>query len=490
MSMELGLEANLEQKQKLQMTPQLQQAIKLLQLSRMELKSLVREEMNENPLLEEQQEPYEAESLHRKEHGIEEDDGRAEEPQEVQADERDMDNIDWEEYVDEYASRPMPTNSYKGYSTKDLPGYEETMSSPTTLTEHLMEQLRLSALDEDDQKVAAYIIGNLDEGGWLADTTLEEVAEDAGVSTDKVEEVLEVVHELDPIGVGARALQECLKVQADFYCPDDESVHAIIDEHLSDLERKSCAKIARSLNVDKDEVKRAADVISRMEPKPGRIYNNEEARYVTPDVYIRRNSDGELVVTLNEDGLPKLKVSNYYKKMLEKKKEEGGEDEVKEYIQEKMRGAMWLIRSIHQRQSTIIKVTEAIVERQKAFFDKGIKHLKPMVLKEIAEDIEMHESTVSRVTTNKYVHTPRGLFELKFFFSSAISRQDGDDLASKAVMAKIADIIDREPAESPLSDSKIADRLEEDDDIDIARRTVAKYREKMGILSSTKRKSL
>ena len=488
--MELGLQTNLEQKQELRMTPQLQQAIKLLQLNRMELQSLLRQEMAENPVLEEVQEPYEAESLYVKEHGIDEQEGRSDEVDEVQADERDMDQIDWEEYVDEYASNPMPTNSYKGYSTTDLPGYEQTMSTEETLTEHLMTQLRLSALDEEKQRIGALIVGNLDGGGYLKEATVEGIAEDAEADPEEVREVLEVIQTFDPVGVGARNLQECLKVQADVHHPDDETVHQIIEEHISDLERKSTSKIARSLNVDKQEVSRAAEVIAGMEPKPGRLYGGgeDEARYVTPDIYIHRDGD-EFVATLNEDGLPKLKVSEYYRRELAKKKEEGEEDEVKEYIQEKLRGAMWLIRSIHQRQSTIMKVTESIIDHQREFFEEGIQKLKPMVLKDVADDIDMHESTVSRVTTNKYVHTPRGLFELKFFFNSSITKHGGEDLASEAVKAKIRDIIAAEDPNNPLSDAKIADQLEEES-IDIARRTVAKYREKMGILSSTKRKKV
>ncbi len=492
--MELGLHAQLEQKQQLRMTPQLQQAIKLLQLSRMELQSLLRQEMAENPCLEEVQDPYEAESLYVKEHGIEQDTG-ADEVEEVQADERDMDNIDWEEYLDKYSSQPMPTNSYQGYSTQDLPGHEETLSTTETLTEHLLSQLRLSALEERQQRIGALIIGNLDDGGWLTGATPEEIAEDVDVETDsdEVEEVLTIIQEFDPVGVGARDLQECLKVQANVHYPDDETVHEIIEKHISDLERKSFSKMSRVLNKDKDEIIRAAEVISEMEPKPGGLYDegDSEAQYITPDIYIHKDGQ-EYVATLNRDGLPKLKVSNYYKKQLAKKQEQEGEEdeEAQEYIKDKLQGAMWLIRSIHQRQSTIMKVTESIIDHQREFFEEGIESLKPMVLKDVADDIDMHESTVSRVTTNKYVHTPRGVFELKFFFNSSITRRDGEDLASAAVKAKIREIIASEDPDDPLSDSRIADKLEDQDNIDIARRTVAKYREKMGILSSTKRKQV
>jgi RNA polymerase sigma-54 factor len=492
--MELGLRAQLEQKQQLRMTPQLQQAIKLLQLSRMELQSLLRQEMAENPCLEEVQDPYEAESLYVKEHGIEQDTGN-DEVEEVQADERDMDNIDWDEYLDKYSSQPMPTNSHKGYSTDELPGYEETLSTTETLSEHLLTQLRLSALDDDQQEIGAYIVGNLDDGGWLEGATVEEIAEEADAEPEAVESVLEIVQEFDPVGVGARDLQECLKVQANVHYPDDETVHEIIEDHISDLERKSFSKMSRVLGKDKDEIVRAAEIISGMEPKPGHLYDEEEreneAQYITPDIYIHKDGQ-EYVATLNRDGLPKLKVSDYYKKQLAKKQEQEGEEdeEAQEYIEDKLQGAMWLIRSIHQRQSTIMKVTESIIDHQKGFFEEGIEALKPMVLKDVADDIDMHESTVSRVTTNKYVHTPRGVFELKFFFNSSITRRNGEDLASAAVKAKIREIIASEDPDDPLSDSKIADTLEEQDDIDIARRTVAKYREKMGILSSTKRKQV
>jgi RNA polymerase sigma-54 factor len=485
--MEMGLRADIKQTQQLRMTPQLQQAIKLLQLNRMELISLVRQEMTENPILEEIQEPYEAESLYVQEHGIKEND-QADKTEEVKADESDIDNVDWEDYINKYSSDPMPTNSYKGYSTTDLPGYEQTMSTSESLVDHLMTQLRMSALDEDEKKIGTLIIGNLDPDGYLREASTEQIAEDIDAPLEQVEGVLSVIQEFDPTGVAARNLRECLKIQANLLFPENDLLHQIIDEHLSDLERKSVSKISRAIGVDKEDVVTAAKLITTLEPKPGRLYSDAEGRYITPDVYIFK-MDGEWVTSLNEDGLPKLKISNYYKKQLQKKKDEGTKDDVREYIQDKLRGAMWLIRSIHQRQSTIIKVTESIIKFQKDFFEEGIEHLKPLVLKDVADDIEMHESTVSRVTTNKYVHTPRGVFELKFFFNSAITKHGGEDLASEAVKAKIREIIANEPGDKPLSDSKIVDILAEEN-IDIARRTVAKYREMMGILSSSKRKQV
>ncbi|MFW5968969.1 MAG: RNA polymerase factor sigma-54, partial [Persicimonas sp.] len=441
--MELGLKAQLKQTQQLRMTPQLQQAIKLLQLSRMELIAEVRQEMTENPVLEEMEDPYEADSLYRQEHGIEEENDEPDKTEEVKADESDIDSVDWEEYLNKYDGDSLPSNSYRGYSTHELPGYEETLSTTESLVDHLMEQLRLSALDERQQEIGTHIIGNLDEAGYLREVSVADIAEAVDATDEEVEEVLEVVQQFDPVGVGARDVEECLLIQADRMMPDDETVRRIITEHLSDLERKSVAKIARSLNVDKEEVVRAARLISTLEPRPGRLFGEDQGRYITPDIYIYK-LDGEYVCSLNEDGLPKLKVSNYYKQMLAEEKEEDGDEEVQEYIKEKLRGAMWLIRSIHQRQSTIVKVTESIIKFQKDFFEKGIEHLKPLVLKQVADDIDMHESTISRVTTNKYVHTPRGVFELKFFFNSGISRSDGQDLASEAVKAKIEEIIAEE----------------------------------------------
>lgn len=486
--MRMNQQIQLRQTQQLRMTPQLQQAIKLLQLSRLELIEAVQQEMNENPLLEEYQEerPQErAEEERQKAEAPE----RAEQVEEVRADERDMEQIDWEVYLNHFDSRAMPTNSYRGLSTHELPGHEQTLATSESLSDHLMEQLRLLSLSARLEAVGALIIGNLDETGYLRGTSAADIAQDADVTEAEVEEVLELVQEFDPLGVAARDVRECLSIQARRLFPGDTTVHGIIQAHLGDLERKSLAPITRGLGVNKDEVVRAARLIASLEPKPGRPFSQEQGRYITPDIYIKQ-VDGEYIVSLNDDGLPRLRVSGYYKKMLNSKKESGERDEVREYIQEKLRGATWLIRSIEQRHDTIVKVCESIIKFQREFFDKGIEYLRPLVLKEVAEDIDMHESTISRVTTNKYVHTPRGVFELKFFFNSAITKQGGEDLASAAVKAKIQDIIAQENPKKPLSDAKIAAQLLEEDNIDIARRTVAKYREMMGVLSSSKRKKV
>ena len=475
--------------QQLRMTPQLQQAIKLLQLSRMELISLVRQEMVENPVLEEVQDSYETESLHEREMGIEqpEDKDKADEVKEVEADERDIDQVDWENYLGEFDAS-MPSNSYKGMSTADLPGLEQTLSTSESLVDHMLEQVRMSSLEESQKYIALLMVGNLDEYGYMKGQTVEEMAVDAEAELEEVELVLDILQSFDPVGVFARDLQECLLIQLERFHPKAKLARTLVEEHIPDMERKSFGKISRALSVDKDEVIEAAKLISTLEPRPGRGFETGDARYITPDIYIRRLG-GDLVALLNEDGLPKLKVSQYYQRELQKKRANGDKDEVQDYIQEKLRGAKWLIRSIYQRQSTIVKVTESIIKFQRDFFEKGVEHLRPLVLKDVADDIEMHESTVSRVTTNKYVHTERGIFELKYFFNSSISRQGDHDLASEAVKAKIREIIAHEDPKKPLSDAKIVKRLAEED-IDIARRTVAKYREMMGVLSSSKRKKV
>jgi RNA polymerase sigma-54 factor len=474
--------------QQLRMTPQLQQAIKLLQLSRMELISMVRQEMAENPVLDEAAETYNNEfeaGL-----GLVEPRTAPETPQQEDArrEERPED-FDWSRFID-HMSSGSGTGSMPSYDGEEGPGLEQKLSSSTSLVDHLMEQLRLSGLDEQEMFLGAIIIGNLDDSGYLSDVSLDELAEQAGTSVEAVEDVLDVIQTFDPLGVGARDLRECLLIQLERLYSDEELAQQLVAEHLGNLERKSYGKIARELGVTQEDVIDAAQLIASLEPKPGGGFEQDDARYITPDIYIYKTGD-DYIAVLNEDGMPRLRISDYYRKELQRKKKEGEKDDVKEYIQDKLRGAMWLIRSIHQRQSTIMRVTESIIKFQRDFFDRGVEHLKPLVLRDVAEDIRMHESTVSRVTTNKYVHTPRGIFELKYFFNSKIGTHTSgdDDVASEAVRAKIKEIISSEDPRRPLSDAKIVDMLTKDN-IDIARRTVAKYREMMGILSSAQRKQM
>src|SRR5215213_2656383 len=498
--MSMEIKQHLKLSQQLVMTPQLQQAIKLLQLSRMELVDMIREEMLENPVLEDSVESGNEQQKADKAAEMAPDTaaeriGETEMPMaqplssqpdstaEVKADNRSdgeaVKDFDWEGYLENQASSP-PLPSYRP-SGDDLPSLESTLTRGTSLFDHLEWQVKLGHFSDQEDAVALLIIGNLTPDGYL-DQPLEEIAEEAGVPIDFAESVLKKCQELDPPGVAARNLQECLLLQAAHVGADDEVVIGIITKHLGNLEKKNYAAIAKDLNQPLDEIYEAAKVLMQFDPKPGRAYTDEEPAYISPDVFIHKVGDKYFVVA-NDDGLPKLKISDFYRAALQ------GGPKAKEYIQERLRSAQWLIRSIQQRQRTIVRVTESILRFQREFFDKGPAYLKPLILRDVAEDIGMHESTVSRVTTNKYVHTPQGIFELKYFFNSGISRTNGEDLASQAVKSKIKELIDAEDVKRPHSAQKIVELLKKTG-IDIARRTVAKYREQLGILSSSKRKQV
>jgi RNA polymerase sigma-54 factor len=495
--MAIEIKQHLKLSQQLVMTPQLQQAIKLLQLSRMELVDLVREEMMENPVLEDSVETQQEQSKEREEMGSEgEADQRLEtagdteiaapdatkldKESEVKTDGAAVNEIDWENYLENYTMAP-PMPAYRA-NNDELPSLESTLTKRASLFDHLTWQLKLSPLSEEEQAVGMHIIGNLDNDGYLKDPPLEEIAAEARVTCEFAQTVLKRIQQFDPVGVAARTLEECLLIQAEHVGIDDELVIQIIKGHLSNLEKKNYQAIARDLKESLEEIYEAAKAIMELDPRPGRQYTADEPHYITPDVYVHKVGDKYFVVP-NDDGLPKLKISSFYRTAL------SGSPQAREYIQDKLRSAQWLIRSIQQRQRTIVKVTESIIKFQREFFDKGIAYLKPLILRDVAEDISMHESTISRVTTNKYVHTPQGIFELKFFFNSGISRTDGDEVASEAVKNKIKAIISGEDAKHPHSDQKIVELLR-DQNIDIARRTVAKYREQLGILSSSKRKQI
>ncbi len=326
------------------------------------------------------------------------------------------------------------------------------------------------------------IIGNLDENGYLQ-MPLKDVAKSAGADLDIVNKVLAKIQEFDPVGVGARDLSECLLLQAESMNLGSTIVEELIRHHLKDLENNNHVQIAKKLGVSLKEVLKATEIISRLEPKPGRPFTTEESQYILPDVFIYK-IDNEFVVVLNEDGLPRLHVSPFYRRYLAQEDLSKSE---KEYIQEKIRSAVWLIKSIHQRHRTIYRVTESIMKFQWEFLEKGIGYLKPLVLRDVAQDIEMSESTISRVVTNKYVHTPHGIFELKYFFSSGIQRSGEDSIASESVKEKIRKMIQKEDSRKPLSDHEIMEILSREN-IHIARRTVAKYRNMLGVLASNKRK--
>ncbi len=338
---------------------------------------------------------------------------------------------------------------------------------------------------EDERRFAVLVIGNLDENGYLKiegiapGDVVPRLAAEAGLDAEDAEEVLAMIQQFDPLGVAARSLEECLTIQAKHYGMDD-LVLRVLSDHLSDLEKRHYPAVAKICECALDEVYDVAQIIAELEPRPARRFQTEEPRYIVPDVYVHKVGD-EYYVVANDDGMPKLKISGFYRAAM------ADNAKAKEYIQDKLRSAQWLIRSIDQRRKTIVKVTESIVEKQQGFFDKGIEYLKPMILRDVAEAVGMHESTISRVTSNKYVHTPRGTFELKYFFNSAIRRDNQNDIASESVKQAIKKLIGGEDQKAPLSDQRIVEILDQDD-IKIARRTVAKYREMLGILSSSKRK--
>jgi RNA polymerase sigma-54 factor len=496
MGMEMRQELKLSQQ--LVMTPQLQQAIRLLQLSRMELADLVHEEMLENPILDDELDLENERSRERDEMGGEEQqlhqlegagqtetavegsvvDGVAQ--TEIKGDATAVNEIDWENYLDNYSmGPPMPAFRADG---EEMPSLEATLTKPPSLHDHLAWQLKMTDMPPEQLEIGMTILGNIDADGYFKDPPLAELAADLGVELDLCEDVLEKIQTFDPIGVGARNLAECMLIQAMACGQDDDLVVKMIRSHLGNLEKKNYQAIARDLKQPLEEIYEAAKVIMEFDPRPGRQYSSDDPHYVTPDVYIHKVGDKYFVVP-NDDGLPKLKISGFYKNAM------GNSAASKDYVQDKLRSAQWLIRSIQQRQRTIIKVAESILKFQREFFDKGIAHLKPLILRDVAEDIGMHESTVSRVTTAKYVHTPQGIFELKFFFNSGISRTNGEDLASQAVKSKIKELVDGEDPKRPHSDQKIVELLKKGG-IDIARRTVAKYREQLGILSSSKRKQV
>lgn len=478
----MALRQTMNLSQSLVITPQLQQAIKLLQMSRLELEASVRSELEENPILEEAEILKEEDIQRTKEADSEVSsaDSSAEMNDATTQDPQKQDEFEWESYIE--ANQKPPQSGMAG--SEEIMNYENVITASETLSDHLYWQVKMNGFSEEEERAADVIIGALDDDGYLK-VPLQQLAEDEKIEVDLLEDTLSLIQEFDPPGVGARDLKECLLIQAKHLEEDTNDLVSLINNHLKDLEKKNYEAIAKGLNRDVEDVIEICKIIYAMDPKPGRAYVANETHYVTPDVYVYKVGD-DYVVSLNEDGLPRLKISNFYKNMLKSGRSDG--DKTQDYIQEKLRSAVWLIKSIHQRQRTIYKVAESIVKHQKEFFDKGPSCLKPMVLRDIANDIGMHESTVSRVTTAKYMHTPQGIYELKYFFNSGINASDGGDaLASESVKLRIRDLVAKEDPKNPLSDQKIVELLKAEN-IQIARRTVAKYRDMLKILPSSQRK--
>jgi RNA polymerase sigma-54 factor len=478
--MALELRQQLKLTQQLIMTPQLQMAIKLLQLSRLEMLDTIRQELEENPALEEVQDNSPDENVGEQSENFETESSHTEE---VTIKEKIQDDIDWSVYLGEYNTPGRV--SYEA-EDKDSPRFEAFIAPKQSLCDHLLWQFLMIKPSGKEETIASAIVGSLNKDGFLC-CSVEEVAAMSNAAVEEVEYVLAKMQSFDPIGVCARDLKECLLIQAEHFGFKDTIVSEIINNHLRDLEKKNYKGICKALKISIGEVIAAVNVIKGFEPKPGRQFSEETPQYINPDIYVHK-WENEFVVMLNDDGMPKLRVNSFYKNTISRGKKISGEAE--DYIQDKIRSAAWLIKSIHQRQKTIYKVMQSILGFQREFFEKGIAYLKPMVLRDVAQDIGMHESTISRVTTNKYAFTPQGIFELKYFFNSSIKTSQGGDIASASVQEKIRQIIQNEDPKKPYSDDKISQLLKEEHQIHIARRTVAKYREMLKVLPSNKRKQI
>ena len=469
--------------QQLVITPQLQQAIRLLQLTRMELVDLISQEMKENPLLEEIDETKDEVGESDPEKTTEESPQETEHTPEVKGQGEGSDEFDWENYLENYNLNTFQRQVSQ--DRDDRPSFENFVSKRTTLFDHLYWQLQLSHFTDEEFQAGLSIIGNLDEEGYLK-SSLEDIATETNLSPEFVERVLRRVQQFDPVGVAARNLRECLLIQLEQMSVRDPVAEKIVAEHLSLLKNRNHPMIAKRLGISADRVNRAVAIISRLEPKPGKAFGGEVVQEIIPDVYVYK-VEGEYVISLNDEDIPRLKVNPFYRSILNESRSAPEGD--RKYVQDKLRSALWLIRSIHQRQRTIYKVAMSIVKFQREFLDRGIQYLKPLVLRDVAEDIQMHESTISRVTHNKYVHTPQGIYELKFFFNAAISSSQGETMASESVKNLIREIIGKEDPRKPLSDEKLVQILK-GMDIHIARRTISKYRELMKILSSNERRRI
>ncbi|MCP3962114.1 MAG: RNA polymerase factor sigma-54 [bacterium] len=505
--MALEQKLSLKLAQRLVMTPSLQQAIKLLQMTRLELEGVLTQELVENPVLEEN-EPYEEASPA-------DGDAKEEAEKEAEKEEEALSDIDLEAFFGDHQESWEGSGHSSVFEERQGPPLENTLTREDDLYDHLLWQLHMMSIPSLQREIAELIIGNLDPEGFLV-ATVEEIQEmgadgyvdhsgghaaddhplDAsgeeganGYRLEDVEEALELVRSFDPSGVACGSLQESLLRQLDAEDePEDSLARYLVEQRWESFTRRKFEAIAKELEIPLAALKPAVEKISQLNTRPGRKFSTERTHYVEPDVHIVKVGDS-YVVQLNDNGLPRLRVSRAYRKMLQAMRQQKSEAEAQAFIKDKMRSAVWLIKSLDQRQRTIYKVSTSIVQQQRAFFDHGVEHLRPMVLRDVAEDIEMHESTVSRVVSNKYMHTPRGLLPMKFFFHSGIDRDYGGDISSLTVKRKIEHFIQGEDAKKPLSDSELM-RILNREGIHIARRTVAKYRDELGIPSSTDRKQI
>jgi RNA polymerase sigma-54 factor len=473
MQQKLGLQTRLSQR--LILTPSLQQAIKLLPLTTLELREVLQQEVIENPLLEETP----LEETRNVEEIVQE---QAEE--ERKKDEDPLKEIELEKFFEDYFDDSSERRS-RPSEVPEMPPIENTLTESPDLYDHLLWQLRMATSDELVLEIGEAIVNNLDEDGLLR-TPLEKIADMGPFPLEEVEKTLAMIQSLDPPGVGARGLQECMRLQLKILGLENTPPDVIVRDFMKQLQSHQWQEIARQMNLSPEEVSQHVEVIKRLDPRPGNRFSPERSAYILPDVLVVKDGEDYKIV-LNDDGLPKLRISPQYRRMLDQK--EAQSEETRNYVKDKLRSALWLLKSVDQRQRTIYKVAESIVRHQRAFLDHGITHLRPLVLRDVASDIGMHESTVSRVVANKYMHTPRGTLEMRFFFHSGITSSMGEAVSSVTIKDRIRRMIDEEDSAHPLSDSRIAEVLEQDG-LPLARRTVAKYREELRIPPSNLRKTV
>ena len=476
--MEMKHSLHLSQTQKLIMTPRLQQALKLLQVPTLELQQILKQEVLQNPLLEEVDEVTEQEDIDKEASADEQNNEESEDPAEE-------DPIDWSEYLQDGSL----DRTFVPQSETSMEFLEKVPVTRTTLAESLLEQLHFLNLPKESMRIAEFLVGSLDDRGWVM-TPMDEIVDSLGVPLDEIEKVLRVVQALEPAGVGARDLRECLLIQLDARRERGSLAWNMIDLHFDHLVNRRFPELARLLKVSTLDVQSAADGIASLHPRPGTMVSAEDPKYVTPDLLVER-VDEEYVVMLNDRNVPRLRISSAYESVIAANKRKPDatteQKQTREYIQGKLASARWLIQTIEQRRRTMIKVMNCIVREQREFFDKGIAFLRPLTLAAVARQIDMHESTVSRVCSGKYVQTPRGVFELKFFFSSGLATDDGEDVSARTAKDIIKGLIEEEDKMEPLSDQRIAELLHEKG-LQIARRTVAKYREQLQILPARLRR--
>ncbi|WP_416197551.1 MAG: RNA polymerase factor sigma-54 [Sporanaerobacter sp.] len=457
--MRLGYDLTLEQAQRLVMTPELRQAIQLLQFTSQELNEYLEKQIEINPMLEKENVSEEYENIEEITNTNEE--------------------IDWKEFLENYDDISYTVQNVK--DDKEIT-YENFVCYSTSLKEYLLIQLGLTICEGFEREIGKYIIENIDENGYLT-CSVEDIAETLNASTEQVEKVLLEIQCFDPVGVGARNLEECLCIQLKDKSIEDKNIYNIVKNYLEDIAQNRLQKISKELGLALEEVQDICDFIKTLEPKPGRSFSigGGEVKYITPDV-ILQEIDGEYLVVLNDITAPRLNINSFYKELMLK----SDDANITSFLTEKLNSAMWIIKSIEQRKTTIYNVVYSILKFQKDFFEKGEKGLKPLTLKDVADDIGVHESTVSRATSGKYIQTPRGLFELKYFFTTGISGNDGE-VSSISIKSMIKEFIEKENPKKPLSDQQIANMLKEKD-ISISRRTVAKYRDELNIPSSSMRR--